>query len=65
MAVSHVVFVDRIKIFAQAGKGGRGCVSFRREKFIPFGGPDEVSQRDAVRLFEEAYGKTFSVIEVP
>jgi len=32
---------------------------------IPFGGPDEVSQRDAVRLFEEAYGKTFTVIEVP
>jgi uncharacterized protein YbjT (DUF2867 family) len=32
---------------------------------IAFGGPDEVSQRDAVRLFEEAYGKTFSVIEVP
>jgi GTP-binding protein len=34
------MFVDRVKIFAQAGKGGRGCASFRREKFVPKGGPD-------------------------
>jgi len=34
------MFVDRVKVFAQAGSGGRGCVSFRREKFVPKGGPD-------------------------
>src|SRR5438445_3122256 len=34
------MFVDRIKVFAQAGKGGRGSVSVRREKFVPKGGPD-------------------------
>src|SRR5215469_3437991 len=34
------MFVDRVKVFAQAGKGGRGSVSFRREKFVPKGGPD-------------------------
>src|ERR1700730_14727330 len=34
------MFVDRIKAFAQAGRGGRGSVSFRREKFVPKGGPD-------------------------
>jgi len=33
-------FVDEATIKVQAGNGGRGAVSFRREKFIPFGGPD-------------------------
>jgi GTP-binding protein len=33
-------FVDEATIRIQAGNGGRGMVSFRREKFIPFGGPD-------------------------
>ena len=34
------MFLDRVKVFAQAGTGGRGSVSFRREKFVPKGGPD-------------------------
>lgn len=33
-------FVDEANIKIQAGDGGNGCISFRREKFIPFGGPD-------------------------
>ncbi len=34
------MFVDNIRIFAKAGKGGNGLASFRREKFVPRGGPD-------------------------
>jgi GTP-binding protein len=33
-------FLDQAKIYLKSGDGGAGCVSFRREKFIEFGGPD-------------------------
>ena len=33
-------FVDYVKIYIRSGKGGRGSVHFRREKYVPFGGPD-------------------------
>jgi GTP-binding protein len=34
------MFVDEVEVLVKAGEGGRGCVSFRREKYVPRGGPD-------------------------
>ena len=33
-------FLDQAKIFIKSGDGGNGCIGFRREKYIEFGGPD-------------------------
>jgi GTP-binding protein len=33
-------FIDQVKVYVKAGDGGRGCVSFRREKYVPKGGPN-------------------------
>jgi len=34
------MFIDTAKIFVRSGDGGNGCISFRREKYVPLGGPD-------------------------
>ena len=47
-------FVDEARISVDAGNGGNGCVSFRREKFIPKGGPDGGDGGDGGSVFLEA-----------
>jgi GTP-binding protein len=47
-------FVDEVKIAVIAGKGGNGCLSFRREKFIPRGGPDGGDGGDGGSIFLRA-----------
>ncbi len=47
-------FVDEATITVKAGKGGNGAVSFRREKFIPFGGPDGGDGGDGGSVYFQA-----------
>lgn len=53
------MFVDEAEIYVKAGDGGNGCVSFRREKFVPKGGPDGGDGGDGGDVYFEAVeGKT-------
>ena len=47
-------FVDEAQIRVEAGGGGNGCVSFRREKYIPFGGPDGGDGGDGGSVYLQA-----------
>src|SRR5712691_9076024 len=48
------VFVDEIEIFVKGGDGGAGCISFRREKYVPYGGPDGGDGGDGGSVWLEA-----------
>ena len=48
------MFIDEIDIFVKGGDGGAGCVSFRREKYVPRGGPDGGDGGDGGSVFLEA-----------
>src|SRR5450755_3310153 len=48
------MFVDQADIEVKAGDGGRGCVSFRKEKYIPQGGPDGGDGGDGGSVYLEA-----------
>ena len=48
------MFVDEIDIFVKGGDGGAGCISFRREKYVPRGGPDGGDGGDGGTVYVEA-----------
>jgi GTP-binding protein len=56
-------FIDEATIEVQAGDGGNGCVSFRREKYIPFGGPDGGDGGDGGSVYLEADGAMNTLVD--
>ncbi|PLX50582.1 MAG: GTPase ObgE [Desulfobulbaceae bacterium] len=56
-------FVDEAKFFVKAGDGGRGCVSFRREKYVPKGGPDGGDGGRGGSVYIEASSRLHSLID--
>ena len=56
-------FVDEATIHVSAGDGGNGCVSFRREKFIPYGGPDGGDGGDGGSVYLEADGELNTLVD--
>ncbi len=56
-------FVDEVMIKVEAGDGGNGCISFRREKFIPKGGPDGGDGGNGGDVYVEADGGLNTLID--
>ena len=56
-------FLDQCKIYVRSGAGGDGCVSFRREKFVPFGGPDGGDGGDGGDVYAEAVDNLNTLID--
>jgi GTP-binding protein len=56
-------FVDEVTISVVAGKGGNGCVSFRREKYVPRGGPDGGDGGQGGSVVLEASGRKHSLLD--
>jgi GTP-binding protein len=56
-------FLDQAKIYIRSGDGGAGCVSFRREKFIEFGGPDGGDGGRGGNVWAECVGNLNTLID--
>ncbi len=59
----NMKFVDEASVFVEAGKGGAGCLSFRREKYIPKGGPDGGDGGDGGSVILEVSDSTNTLVD--
>lgn len=58
------MFIDIVKIHVKAGDGGKGCVAFRREKYIPFGGPSGGNGGDGGDVIIEATSRMHTLLDL-
>lgn len=58
------MFVDRVTVFVKGGDGGAGCCSFRREKYVPKGGPDGGDGGDGGDVIVRAVAGTDSLADI-
>src|SRR6516164_4235537 len=58
------MFVDRVTIYVKGGDGGAGCCSFRREKYVPRGGPDGGDGGDGGSVIVQAVAGTDSLADI-
>lgn len=56
-------FLDQAKVFVKSGDGGNGCVAFRREKYVEFGGPDGGDGGRGGNVFAEAVSNLNTLID--
>jgi len=56
-------FVDEVRIRLEAGKGGNGCMSFRREKYVPRGGPDGGDGGKGADIYLEASERKHTLLD--
>ena len=63
IGIRHMKFIDEAKIEVAAGKGGNGATSFRREKFVPRGGPDGGDGGKGGSVWAEADENTNTLVE--
>jgi GTP-binding protein len=57
-------FIDQVKVYIKAGDGGRGCVSFRREKYVPKGGPNGGDGGRGAHIIFKATGNINTLLDI-